>query len=245
MQRDHWQTIRDRLADDIAAGIFAAGAQLPTEPELCARFSAGRHSVRRAIGALAIEGKLRVEQGRGTFVDTPPLITYRIGRRTRFRQNLQEQGIKPGGEHISHEIIAAPPRVAAALGLDQGARVHRTLRRGLADGLPISLALSFHCTQRFPDLGDIRAQAESLTEAYRRYGIDDYLRKDTTLFSRRADPGEAKLLGQHRDHPVLVVTKTDVGLDGQPIGYSETVWAGDRVQFRFDALDDPDRGPAG
>src|SRR5690606_4890570 len=39
---------------------------------------------RRAVSALAIEGKLRVEQGRGTFVEDAPLIDYHIGRRARI-----------------------------------------------------------------------------------------------------------------------------------------------------------------
>ncbi len=38
----------------------------------------------------------------------------------------------------------------------------------------------------------------------------------------------------------MVLTKTDVTADGRAIGYSEAVWAGDRVQFSFDTLDDPD-----
>ncbi|MNU02808.1 hypothetical protein D3C72_2466260 [compost metagenome] len=33
---------------------------------------------------------------------------------------------------------------------------------------------------------------------------------------------------------VLVVQKIDADLDGNPIGFSEAVWAGDRVQFTFE-----------
>src|SRR5690606_41811079 len=84
MGLQQWQIIRDRIAQDIAAGELAPGARLPTETELCRLFSAGRHSVRRAVSALAIEGKLRVEQGRGTFVEDAPLIDYHIGRRARI-----------------------------------------------------------------------------------------------------------------------------------------------------------------
>lgn len=239
MQRNSWQIIRDQLAGDIASGKLAPGTQLPTEPELCVAFGAGRHSVRRAVSALAIEGKLRVEQGRGTFVEAAPRIIYQVGRRTRFRQNLLDQGIAPKGEHLSTEIIPAPPRVASALGLAEGTQVHRILRRGFADGVPISLGMSFHEAAAFPDLGARRADGISVTDIYRDYGISDYFRKRTTIFTRRAEPDEARLLEQHIDHPVMVLTKTDVTADGREIGYSEAVWAGDRVQFSFDTLDDP------
>lgn len=64
MARDDWQGIRDRISADISAGHLEPGAQLPTESQLCQSFQAGRHSVRRAVAALAVEGKLRVERKR-------------------------------------------------------------------------------------------------------------------------------------------------------------------------------------
>lgn len=238
MGRDNWKIIRDRISADISAGDLAPGAQLPTESQLCQTFQAGRHSVRRAVAALAVEGKLRVEQGRGTFVQAAPLISYHIGRRTRFRQNLLEQGIAPAGEQLADDILPAPARVAAALGLAEGSPVHRLLRRGLADGVPINIGLSWHCATRFPDLGQRRAGGTSVTDIYRDHGIADYFRKRTTVFARRPDAEEAGLLMQHPDQPVMVLQKTDVDAAGRPIGYSEAVWAADRVQFSFDSQED-------
>jgi len=210
------------------------GAQLPTEAQLCHTFAAGRHSVRRAVAALAAEGKLRVEQGRGTFVQAAPLISYHIGRRTRFRQNLLDQGVSPGGEQITDSIVAAPHAVAQALDMAEGSPAHRLLRRALADGVPINLGLHWHCATRFPDMAQRRAAGEAVTEIYQSHGITDYFRKRTIIFTRRPTAEEAALLLQHRDQPVMVVQKTDVDGAGQPIGYSEAVWAGDRVQFSVD-----------
>ena len=243
MGRDNWRIIRDRLSADISAGLLKPGAQLPTESHLCRSFQAGRHSVRRAVAALAVEGKLRVEQGRGTFVQAAPLINYHIGRRTRFRQNLLDQGVSPAGERLSDCLRPAPASVAAALGLAEGSPVHRLLRRGLADGVPISLGLSWHSATRFPDLALRRAAGESVTEVYRSHGIADYFRKRTSIFARRPSLEEAGLLMQHPDQPVIVLQKTDVDPAGQPIGYSEAVWAADRVQFSFDPLDEGPPAP--
>jgi GntR family phosphonate transport system transcriptional regulator len=237
--RDNWRMIRERLSAEIADGRLEPGAQLPTEAQLCEAFETGRHSVRRAVGALAAEGKLRVEQGRGTFVQSAPLISYQIGRRTRFRQNLLGQGVTPAGEQLSDGIAPAPAHVATALDLPEGRPVHRLLRRGLADGVPVNLGLSFHCATRFPDLALRRAAGESVTDIYRSHGIADYFRKRTIIFARRPQADEAALLMQHPDQPVIVMQKTDVDATGCPIGYSEAVWAGDRVQFSFD---NPDEG---
>lgn len=243
MSREDWKIIRDRLSAEIAEGRLAPGEQLPTESQLCRAFETGRHSVRRAVATLAAEGKLRVEQGRGTFVQSAPLISYHIGRRTRFRQNLINQGVNPAGEQLSDSILPATQTVAAALALSPESPVHRLLRRGLADGVPISLGLSYHCATRFPDLAIRRAAGESVTDIYRSHGIADYFRKRTVVFTRRPLPEEAALLMQHPDQPVMVLQKTDVDASGRPISWSEAVWAGDRVQFSFDTPDEGDPAP--
>jgi GntR family phosphonate transport system transcriptional regulator len=41
----------------------------------------------------------------------------------------------------------------------------------------------------------------------------------------------------------MVLQKTDVDAAGRPIGWSEAVWAGDRVQFSFDTPDEGDPAP--
>lgn len=173
------------------------------------------------------------------------MINYQIGRRTRFRENLIGQGYKPYGEHLSSTIVPAPDRVAEALRIARGAEVHRIMRRGLADDMPINLGIAFHPVALFPDLGARREAGVSVTEIYRDHGVTDYFRKSTTIFTRRAEPEESRLLRQHPDHPVMIVTKIDVDAKGTALGYSEAVWAGDRVQFSFDSLDDPFVGEEG
>lgn len=241
MGRDSWQRIRDGIAANIRSGALEPGAQLPTEPELCVQFGSGRHSVRRAVQALAMEGKLRVIQGRGTFVESAPLIRYAIGRRTRFRQNLLDQGLTPSGEQLGAETLPGPDRVTQAMGLPPGAPLHQLLERGSADGVPFSLGLTWHPAERFPDFIAKRLAGLSVTETYAAHGIPDYFRKRTEIFARRPDAEEARLLAQHPDQPVLIVVKTDVAPDGQVIGHSESIWASQRVRFTIDSLDDPDR----
>lgn len=109
-----WQTIRDAISTEIQNGVLKPGAKLPTEPELCSLFGATRYAVRRAVEALAVDGKLRVEQGRGTFVESASKLNYRVGRRARFRQNLLSEGVEPDGEILSDEIVPASPAIAQA-----------------------------------------------------------------------------------------------------------------------------------
>jgi GntR family phosphonate transport system transcriptional regulator len=238
MSERNWAFLREEILTRIARGEFEEGDRLPTEAELATQFALGRHSVRRAMAALSLEGMLSVEQGRGTFVRTQPVIKYQIGKRTRFRENLEAQGIRPGADLIVVEVVGAPECVAQALGIDAGVPVHRALTRGRANGVPISLGQSFHEVARFPDFGSRREAGQGISEIYRAHGVVDYFRRDTTIFARRPDLDEARLLDQHSDQPVMVLQKTDIDQTGQPIGCSESIWSGHRTRFSITSLDD-------
>lgn len=232
-----WETTRDRISEEIAAGHLAPESRLPAEPDLCLLYNTRRHSLRRALAALVAEGKLRVEHGRGTFVERAPLINYVVGPRTRFRENLMAQGLTGSGQALSEAQVPASARVAAALGIAPGALVTARSWRGFANDLPISLGWSYHDVARFPDITERRKANASITQIYKTYGIADYRRHSTTVFTRLANEHETSLLMMRPGQSVLIVQKIDVDMDGRPIGFSEAAWAGDRVQFTFENAD--------
>lgn len=231
MTRDKWREIRAALEQDMTDGVLEPGSRLPTEGELAQLYGTGRHSVRRAVAELAREGLLSVEQGRGTFVQPKPVLTYAIGPRTRMRRNMGAQGVAVSGETLGAERIAAPERVARALRLAPDAEVIASRRLARADGLPVSKGTIFHDAARFPDFAERRRLYESVTAVYASYGIADYLRGSTEIESRPATAEEARVLHQHPDMPVLVVTATDILPDGTPLSYSERIWSAARVRF--------------
>lgn len=59
------------LRRQIDSGESAPGSRLPTEHELAARYGISRATVRHALGALAAEGAIDRQVGRGTFVTRP------------------------------------------------------------------------------------------------------------------------------------------------------------------------------
>lgn len=61
--------VADELLDRIVAGEFPPGSGVPGELELSARHEVSRMTVREAIKTLAARRILRVERGRGTFVN--------------------------------------------------------------------------------------------------------------------------------------------------------------------------------
>ncbi|MDF1791527.1 MAG: phosphonate metabolism transcriptional regulator PhnF [Thalassobaculaceae bacterium] len=232
--RNLWAQIGEALAEEIIAGIFAPGARLPTEPALMARFQVSRHTVRQALADLEARGLVRAEQGRGTFVHRLAL-TYGISERTRFTQNLSDQGYQPAAELLEHSEIAAPDAVAADLGLAAGTPVIR--RRGLsrADGVPVELADSYYPAARFPKFAEMRTRLTGISEAFAAYGITDYRRVSTEVGARLPSAEEARLLRQPKSQPVLTIRKIDVDMDGTAICVAQSIWPAERVTFAVQA----------
>src|SRR5215468_1796307 len=59
------------LKDEIVSGVYPIGSQLPTEEELCERFSVSRYTVREALRRLRDDSLVSSRQGQGTTVVPP------------------------------------------------------------------------------------------------------------------------------------------------------------------------------
>lgn len=74
------QTLADRMAgslqEAILRGEWPAGAALPTEPELAARFGVSRAVVRDATRLLIARGLVDARHGRGVFVTASPAAAF-------------------------------------------------------------------------------------------------------------------------------------------------------------------------
>jgi DNA-binding FadR family transcriptional regulator len=66
-----YRQIADQLSALIASGEFVEGARLPSERDLAMQLGVSRPSVREALIALEIEGKVEVRVGAGIYVSAP------------------------------------------------------------------------------------------------------------------------------------------------------------------------------
>ncbi len=228
-----WRQIAERLEADIVGGSRQPGEQLPTEQQMAAEFGVNRHTVRRAVATLAEQGLVRIEQGRGTFVQES-VIDYRVKQRTRFSENVLQHKREPKGTLITIREEPAEAAVAKALEIRKGSPVVVVERVGEADGRPISVATHYFPKARFAHLADILRETGSITASMERVGVGDYSRKITKVTARVARAADARLLQQAPTRPILMTEGVNVDSLGRPVEYSVARWASDRVQIVFE-----------
>lgn len=225
-----WRQLEIQLADDIEKGRIDDEGRLPTEAALARRFSVNRHTVRRAISALTERGLIRVERGRGMFVEDV-VIDYPLTRRTSFSTNLLGQGKAPTSKVVSIKIVKADRMVAEALSLRRSTLVICRQAIGFADDVPINAGRTYFPKRRFPKLAEQLENTMSISTALKACGLPDYRRLSTRIVTRLPTLSEAASLRQPATQPVLVTEAIDVDRDDRPISHGVTCFAGARVQI--------------
>jgi GntR family phosphonate transport system transcriptional regulator len=230
-----WRQIASQIEDDIAGRLFPPGGRLPTEHELAERFEVNRHTLRRAVAALEEKGLVRIEQGRGTFVQGGA-IDYSVGKRTRFSENIRRQAREPSGRLVRAEVIPADAVIARELGLRKGARVVLLETLGMADDVPISIGAHHFPARRFPDLIAAFEETGSITAALSDAGVEDYSRKSTRVTAGLPDARETGLLEMPRTRPLLICESINIDQDGEIIEFGRASFVADRVHVSLESL---------
>ncbi|WP_439602274.1 phosphonate metabolism transcriptional regulator PhnF [Devosia sp.] len=226
-----WRQIADAIRLDIIGGKLESGDKLAGELSLAERFGVNRHTVRRALAVLEEEGVLRAEHGRGTFVAEARRLSYPIGRRTRFSEGLAGQVRQRSAELLSSKIERATPRLAEALAVKPGTRLLRQETVSFADGRPLARATGWFPEARFSGIDRAYAETGSITEALKRYGIDDYSRGTTRISARHATVEEVQALKLAPGAVVLVSDAVDLDAEGAPIHAMLTRFPADRMEL--------------
>jgi len=226
-----WRQIADSIRTDIGSGLYDGARRLTPELELARRYGVNRHTVREAIASLVHEGVLRSEQGRGTFIQQRRRFAYPIGPRTRFSTGLGGQAHELRGLLIAHAYEEASAAVAAGLGIEQGARVLRLETLSEADGQPLSRSTSHFDAARFDGLEQVFEATRSVTQSFRKFGIDDYLRRSTVVSARHADAADLADLRLSPGSIVLVTVAINEDTSGVPVEFSESRFVASRIEF--------------
>jgi GntR family transcriptional regulator, phosphonate transport system regulatory protein len=225
-----WRQVADRIERGIADGRFAAGEKLPGEMEIAETYRVNRHTVRRALAALAERGLVRAERGSGTYVEAPRLA-YPLRSRTRFSEIVGAGGREPRGQLIEASGEIASRELARELGQKAGAPLVRIEALRFADRTPICVGTHWLSAERFPEAGRVYGSVRSMTKLLAHYGVRDYRRASTRITAGIVDALDAARLDLALGRPILIVDSTDVDAEGRPLITKRVRFAAERVQF--------------
>src|SRR5262245_30225548 len=229
-----WRRVADELERAIADGSYPAERRLPGEIELALRLGVNRHTVRRALAALAERGLVRPERGSGTYVE-PKRLPYPIRSRTRFSEIVGAAGRAAGRRLIASATEPAASDIARRFGIARGSMVIRLDILRSVDRAPVSAGTTWLPAERAANADRIYRDTRSLTRTLAQLGINDFRRRSTRISAAIADAGDAALLRLPPGRPLIIVDATDVTPDQRPILTTRSRLAADRIELVVDS----------
>jgi GntR family transcriptional regulator len=210
----------------VAAG--SPGDRLPSDAELCERFSVSRMTARQAVGLLLSEGLLYRRRGQGTFVAARP-VQRLLGSPLSFTENMRRRGRRATSRVLSAEVTAPSAEDVKALELNDADRVVVLERLRLADDTPMAIERAVLA----PDLAPVLEQnleATSLHEAMEEIGRIP-TRAHAQVTARPATADERILLKLPTGDALLCERRVITDQQGKPLEHTETRYAADRYVF--------------
>src|SRR3977135_760288 len=107
------------LKDEIVSGVHPVGSQLPTEEELCERFSVSRYTVREGLRRLREDNRVSSRQGAGTIV-VPPRPADSFVHEVMSINDLVAFATGVRFEIETIEMVVADDKLASRLGITTG-----------------------------------------------------------------------------------------------------------------------------
>jgi GntR family transcriptional regulator len=214
------QALRERIS------ILRPGERLPSDAELCAQFGVSRMTARNAMERLAVDGLIRREPGRGSFVAEPP-AHRRANRLMTFTEEMRRAGRNPSSRILTRVIRPSTEDEASSLGIPIRQPIVHLRRLRQADDLPIVLESSILIGACADAVMTADLARGSLHETLGRAGF--VLSRGTgTISAAAASAEEARQLGIRTGDPLLVERRVIRDAHGRRIEATESAYPADR-----------------
>ncbi|MCE7521023.1 UTRA domain-containing protein [Halomonas titanicae] len=226
--------LQQALLGMLAEEAPSATGRLPSERQMMERFSTTRITLREALMQLEAEGRIYRESRRGWFI-SPPRLRYDLLASLPFKEMVASQQRCPETEVLKAIQCPAQPKVAARLGILEGAPVFHIIRARRIDGRPVLYVEHYLRADCFPGILAHDLVTCSLTELYRsHYGIRisrvSFELCSTVLHCRAAEALRAASGG-----PAQRVTRINYDQNGRAIDYDDELWRHDAIELTVSA----------
>ncbi|KUI19783.1 GntR family transcriptional regulator [Mycobacterium sp. GA-1285] len=232
-----YQTLRDQLREEIAAGRYRNGVRLPTESELVAAHGVSRQTVRRAFQDLVAEGAVYRVPGRGTYASGS-------GRRY-LRQFGSIDDLMSLSDDTTMEVLEGLRRrvdveAASRLRLDDDI-VHTVVFRRLhgADPGVAFVSTTVHLAPTVaaavsdsPDLADGAVGTQTVIGLLEPYLSAPIVEAAQSITVAPADGAVADAVRCEPGHPMLRVDRLYSDADGRPVELSVSHFLPEQYTYR-------------
>ncbi|WP_271610831.1 GntR family transcriptional regulator [Bradyrhizobium sp. CCBAU 21360] len=235
LEGPRWRFIAQTLKQEILSGHFEIDRPLPSDTKVAERFAVSRMTARKALASLQSKGIIRIEHGRGSFVEIDA-IKYRLSGRHTFSKNVIDNGMRPSRRLLAADIVQPDDWVRQSLGLPLGSSALRIRLVSEADNRPLALSTCYLELPRFDGFVSALGPEANVENALQHFALVEKAQIDVNLLARMPSEEEATLLDQSLARPVMEKRASSIDQHGQPVWCYQVIYAADRVQFRFDRL---------
>lgn len=226
--------VKEALLDQITDGDLRVGSALPPEADLCEMFGVSRITVRRAIGELVHEGRLRTVQGKGTFVTDPKVGERFVQFAFGLYEDMRRRGLRIATQVLRQNVVGAPSDIAQRLHIRPGAPIHILERLRSVENERLLLSTTYIPESLCPTLVEDDLSCGSLYDLLRiKYELH-IARGEHSLEAVVAGERDARLLGIATSSPLLLLDTVMYLANGKPLEYSRVLQRGDRVRVELD-----------
>ena len=214
--------IKESLQRQIEDGHYSDGDKLPSERELCVRFSVSRIPVRKALELLEAEGLIHSFQGKGSFVRAPRLRSNLVHIQT-FAETLAQQG------YTGYTKIA---------GFEDGTDTARLMLLGYAGDEPV---VFYDCSIKKPlatTFLEAAKEAEAAGKAFSTFDLYPIAmtaigKMDQKIIAVSADENISRLLNIPVGTAVLVLETVICNTRDEPVEFKRGYYRTDKYAFNL------------
>lgn len=227
-----YATVRQRLLDDIAQGVYQAGQQIPTESELCTQYNVSRITIRKAISDLVADGVLIRWQGKGTFVQSQK-VENALLTVSGFTDFGVSQGKATKEKVIEQERVSAAP-FCEKLNIPGNSEVFHLCRVMYLDKEPLFIDSSWIPLSRYPDFDEIYVEGSSTYQLFQERFDTRVVSDKKTIDIFAATRPQAKWLKCELGEPLFRISKIAFDQNDKPVHVSELFCRANRITLTID-----------
>jgi GntR family transcriptional regulator len=209
-------------------GASEPGDRLPSDADLCQRFSVSRMTARQAVQLLVNQDLVYRRRGKGTFV-AARTVPRLLGSPLSFTESMRRRGLRASSRTLRAGMVTPELAEARALGLSPGEQAALLERLRLADGQPMAIERALVTPSCAAVLAE-DLENGSLHAAFERLGRIP-MQAHARVSARRVTPRERELLELAAGEVVLSERRIISDQNGVALEHTETRYAASRYEF--------------